>query len=164
MAKKQTAGSGAEAAQPKATRSPGLRKQGWILKSKTGFWVRPTVKGRKRARPAFKARKGKKHTKATIEKIRKAMVRVWEKGKTKSGRKTLLTRKGAKPAISHAAVLDKGRKSHKARLLELRARKKARRAAAKARRAAKQSAASSSEGSGKGSGKGSSKGKPDVPR
>ena len=158
MAKKRTAGSGAEAAKPKATRGPGLRKQGWVMKVKTGYWVRPSAKGRKRAQAAIKSRKGKHHSAATIKKIKKAMERVWKRGITKSGRKTLLTRKGKKPKITHAAVLDKQRRAHKAALATLRETNKVKRAAKRAKKAeraaAKAGAASASSG----------KGKPDVPR
>ena len=96
MAKKRTAGSGAQAAKPKATRGPSLRKQGWVMKVKTGYWVKPTAKGRKRAQAAIKSRKGKKHSAATKKKIRLAMQRVWKTGKTQSGRKSLLAKKGKK--------------------------------------------------------------------
>ena len=154
MAKKRTAGSGARAAKPKATRGPSLRGQGFIMKVKTGYWVKPSAKGRKRAAAAIKSREGKKQSAATRKKISLAMQRVWKTGKTQSGRKSLLAKKGKKPGITQSAVMDKGRRKHKASLATLREAKKATR-----------SAASSSEkkgGRGKNSGNGS--GKPDVPR
>lgn len=160
MAKKQTAGSGARAAKPKATRGPSLRDQGWIMKVKTGYWVKPSAKGRKRAAAAIKSRKGKKHSAATKKKIRLAMQRVWKTGKTQSGRKSLLTKKGKKPGITQAAVMDKGRRKHNASLATLRE-------ARKATRGAKSSSSSAKKGgrgksSAKKNGKGSSK--PPVPR
>ena len=160
MAKKQTAGSGAKAAKPKATRGPSLRDQGWIMKVKTGYWVKPSAKGRKRAAAAIKSRKGKKHSAATKKKIRLAMQRVWKTGKTQSGRKSLLTKKGKKPGITQAAVMDKGRRKHNASLATLRE-------ARKATRGAKSSSSSAKKGgrgksSAKKNGKGSSK--PPVPR
>ena len=160
MAKKQTAGSGAQAAKPKATRGPSLRDQGWIMKVKTGYWVKPSAKGRKRAAAAIKSRKGKKHSAATKKKIRLAMQRVWKTGKTQSGRKSLLTKKGKKPGITQAAVMDKGRRKHNASLATLRE-------ARKATRGAKSSSSSAKKGgrgksSAKKNGKGSSK--PPVPR
>ena len=160
MAKKRTAGSGARAAKPKATRGPSLRDQGWIMKVKTGYWVKPSAKGRKRAAAAIKSRKGKKHSAATKKKIRLAMQRVWKTGKTQSGRKSLLTKKGKKPGITQAAVMDKGRRKHNASLATLRE-------ARKATRGAKSSSSSAKKGgrgksSAKKNGRGSSK--PDVPR
>lgn len=156
MAKKRTAGSGAQAAKPKATRGPGLRKQGWVMKVKTGYWVRPSAKGRKRAAAAIKSRKGKKHSAATKKKIRLAMKRVWKTGKTQAGRKSLLAKKGKKPGITQAAVQDKRRQKHKAALATLREAKKATRGAA--------SSSAKKGGRGKNSGKGKGSGKPDVPR
>ena len=156
MAKKQTAGSGAQAAKPKATRGPSLRKQGWIMKVKTGYWVKPSAKGRKRAQAAIKSRKGKKHSAATKKKIRLAMQRVWKTGKTQSGRKSLLTKKGKKPGITQAAVQDKGRRKHNAALATLREARKATRGAASSKKGGK----SASE---KSSGKGKS-GIPHIPR
>lgn len=158
MAKKKTAGSGARAAKPKATRGPSLRDQGWIMKVKTGYWVKPSAKGRKRAQAAIKSRKGKKHTAATKKKIRLAMQRVWKTGKTQSGRKSLLTKKGKKPGITQAAVMDKGRRKHKASLATLREAKKATRGAA--------SSSAKKGGRGKSSAKKKGRGssKPDVPR
>ena len=158
MAKKKTAGSGARAAKPKATRGPSLRDQGWIMKVKTGYWVKPSAKGRKRAAAAIKSRKGKKHTAATKKKIRLAMQRVWKTGKTQSGRKSLLTKKGKKPGITQAAVMDNGRRKHNASLATLRE-------ARKATRGAKSSSAKKGgrgKSSAKKKGRGSSK--PDVPR
>lgn len=158
MAKKKTAGSGAKAAKPKATRGPSLRGQGWIMKVKTGYWVKPTAKGRKSAQSAIKSRKGKKHSAATKKKIRLAMQRVWKTGKTQSGRKSLLTKKGKKPGITHAAVMDNGRRKHNASLATLRE-------ARKATRGAKSSSAKKGgrgKSSAKKKGRGSSK--PDVPR
>lgn len=158
MAKKKTAGSGAQAAKPKATRGPSLRDQGWIMKVKTGYWVKPSAKGRKRAAAAIKSRKGKKHTAATKKKIRLAMQRVWKTGKTQSGRKSLLTKKGKKPGITQAAVMDKGRRKHNASLATLREAKKATRGAA--------SSSAKKGGRGKSSAKKKGRGssKPDVPR
>lgn len=158
MAKKKTAGSGARAAKPKATRGPSLRGQGWIMKVKTGYWVKPSAKGRKRAAAAIKSRKGKKHTAATKKKIRLAMQRVWKTGKTQSGRKSLLTKKGKKPGITQAAVMDKGRRKHNASLATLREAKKATRGAA--------SSSAKKGGRGKSSAKKKGRGssKPDVPR
>lgn len=158
MAKKKTAGSGARAAKPKATRGPSLRDQGWIMKVKTGYWVKPSAKGRKRAAAAIKSRKGKKHTAATKKKIRLAMQRVWKTGKTQSGRKSLLTKKGKKPGITQAAVMDKGRRKHNASLATLREAKKATRGAA--------SSSAKKGGRGKSSAKKKGRGssKPDVPR
>ena len=158
MAKKRTAGSGAQAAKPKATRGPSLRKQGWVMKVKTGYWVKPTAKGRKRAQAAIKSRKGKKHSAATKKKIRLAMQRVWKTGKTQSGRKSLLTKKGKKPGITQAAVMDKGRRKHNASLATLREAKKATRGAA--------SSSAKKGGRGKSSAKKKGRGssKPDVPR
>lgn len=158
MAKKKTAGSGAQAAKPKATRGPSLRDQGWIMKVKTGYWVKPSAKGRKRAAAAIKSRKGKKHTAATKKKIRLAMQRVWRTGKTQSGRKSLLTKKGKKPGITQAAVMDKGRRKHNASLATLREAKKATRGAA--------SSSAKKGGRGKSSAKKKGRGssKPDVPR
>ena len=147
MATKRTAGSGARAAKPKATRGPSLRKQGFIMKVRTGYWVKPTAKGRKRAAAAIKSREGKKQSAATRKKISLAMQRVWKTGKTQSGRKSLLTKKGKKPGITQAAVMDKGRRKHNASLATLREARKATRGAA-----------SSSEKKGRGSSK------PDVPR
>lgn len=158
MANKRTAGSGAQAAKPKATRGPSLRDQGWIMKVKTGYWVKPSAKGRKRAAAAIKSRKGKKHSAATKKKIRLAMQRVWKTGKTQSGRKSLLTKKGKKPGITQAAVMDKGRRKHNASLATLRE-------ARKATRGAKSSSAKTGgrgKSSAKKNGRGSSK--PDVPR
>lgn len=158
MAKKRTAGSGAQAAKPKATRGPSLRAQGWIMKVKTGYWVKPSAKGRKRAAAAIKSRKGKKHSAATKKKIRLAMQRVWKTGKTQSGRKSLLAKKGKKPGITQAAVMDKGRRKHNASLATLRE-------ARKATRGAKSSSAKKGgrgKSSAKKKGRGSSK--PDVPR
>lgn len=159
MAKKKTAGSGARAAKPKATRGPSLRGQGWIMKVKTGYWVKPSAKGRKRAAAAIKSRKGKKHTAATKKKIRLAMQRVWKTGKTQSGRKSLLTKKGKKPGITQAAVMDKGRRKHNASLATLREAKKA-------TRGAKSSSSAKKGGRGKSSAKKNGRGssKPDVPR
>jgi hypothetical protein len=117
------------------------------MKVKTGYWVKPSAKGRKRAAAAIKSRKGKKHSAATKKKIRLAMQRVWKTGKTQSGRKSLLTKKGKKPGITQAAVMDKGRRKHKASLATLREARKATRGA---------------ESSEKNGGRGSSK--PDVPR
>ena len=158
MAKKRTAGSGAQAAKPKATRGPGLRKQGWVMKVKTGYWVRPSAKGRKRAAAAIKSRKGKKHSAATKKKIRLAMKRVWKTGKTQAGRKSLLAKKGKKPGITQAAVQDKRRQKHKAALATLREAKKATRGAA--------SSSAKKGGRGKSSAKKKGRGssKPDVPR
>ena len=158
MAKKKTAGSGARAAKPKATRGPSLRDQGWIMKVKTGYWVKPSAKGRKRAAAAIKSRKGKKHSAATKKKIRLAMQRVWKTGKTQSGRKSLLTKKGKKPGITQAAVMDKGRRKHNASLATLREAKKATRGAA--------SSSAKKGGRGKSSAKKKGRGssKPDVPR
>lgn len=158
MAKKRTAGSGARAAKPKATRGPSLRDQGWIMKVKTGYWVKPSAKGRKRAAAAIKSRKGKKHTAATKKKIRLAMQRVWKTGKTQSGRKSLLTKKGKKPGITQAAVMDKGRRKHNASLATLREAKKATRGA--------KSSSAKKGGRGKSSAKKNGRGssKPDVPR
>lgn len=158
MAKKKTAGSGARAAKPKATRGPSLRGQGWIMKVKTGYWVKPSAKGRKRAAAAIKSRKGKKHSAATKNKIRLAMQRVWKTGKTQSGRKSLLTKKGKKPGITQAAVTDKGRRKHNASLATLREAKKATRGAA--------SSSAKKGGRGKSSAKKKGRGssKPDVPR
>ena len=158
MAKKKTAGSGARAAKPKATRGPSLRDQGWIMKVKTGYWVKPSAKGRKRAAAAIKSRKGKKHTAATKKKIRLAMQRVWKTGKTQSGRKSLLTKKGKKPGITQAAVMDKGRRKHNASLATLREAKKATRGA--------KSSSAKKGGRGKSSAKKKGRGssKPDVPR
>lgn len=160
MAKKKTAGSGARAAKPKATRGPSLRDQGWIMKVKTGYWVKPSAKGRKRAAAAIKSRKGKKHTAATKKKIRLAMQRVWKTGKTQSGRKSLLTKKGKKPGITQAAVMDKGRRKHNASLATLREAKKATRGAKSSSSSAKKGGRGKS--SAKKNGRGSSK--PDVPR
>lgn len=158
MAKKRTAGSGAQAAKPKATRGPSLRGQGWIMKVKTGYWVKPSAKGRKRAAAAIKSRKGKKHSAATKKKIRLAMQRVWKTGKTQSGRKSLLTKKGKKPGITQAAVMDKGRRKHNASLATLREARKATRGAA--------SSSAKKGGRGKSSAKKNGRGssKPDVPR
>ena len=158
MAKKKTAGSGARAAKPKATRGPSLRDQGWIMKVKTGYWVKPSAKGRKRAAAAIKSRKGKKHSAATKKKIRLAMQRVWKTGKTQSGRKSLLTKKGKKPGITQAAVMDNGRRKHNASLATLREAKKATRGAA--------SSSAKKGGRGKSSAKKKGRGssKPDVPR
>lgn len=158
MAKKKTAGSGARAAKPKATRGPSLRAQGWIMKVKTGYWVKPSAKGRKRAAAAIKSRKGKKHSAATKRKIRLAMQHVWKTGKTQSGRKSLLVKKGKKPGITQAAVMDNGRRKHNASLATLRE-------ARKATRGAKSSSAKKGgrgKSSAKKKGRGSSK--PDVPR
>ena len=148
MAKKRTAGSGARAAKPKATRGPSLRGQGFIMKVRTGYWVKPTAKGRKRAAAAIKSREGKKQSAATRKKISLAMQRVWKTGKTQSGRKSLLTKKGKKPGITQAAVMDKGRRKHKASLATLR----------EARKATRGAASSSAKKGGRGSSK------PDVPR
>ena len=158
MAKKRTAGSGAQAAKPKATRGPSLRAQGWIMKVKTGYWVKPNAKGRKRAAAAIKSRKGKKHSAATKKKIRLAMQRVWKTGKTQSGRKSLLAKKGKKPGITQAAVMDKGRRKHNASLATLREAKKATRGA--------KSSSAKKGGRGKSSAKKKGRGssKPDVPR
>ena len=158
MAKKKTAGSGARAAKPKATQGPSLRDQGWIMKVKTGYWVKPSAKGRKRAAAAIKSRKGKKHSAATKKKIRLAMQRVWKTGKTQSGRKSLLTKKGKKPGITQAAVMDKGRRKHNASLATLREARKATRGAA--------SSSAKKGGRGKSSAKKKGRGssKPDVPR
>lgn len=158
MAKKRTAGSGAQAAKPKATRGPSLRAQGWIMKVKTGYWVKPSAKGRKRAQAAIKSRKGKKHSAATKKKIRLAMQRVWKTGKTQSGRKSLLTKKGKKPGITQAAVMDNGRRKHNASLATLREARKATRGAA--------SSSAKKGGRGKSSAKKKGRGssKPDVPR
>ena len=158
MAKKKTAGSGAQAAKPKATRGPGLRKQGWVMKVKTGYWVKPSAKGRKRAQAAIKSRKGKKHSAATKKKIRLAMQRVWKTGKTQSGRKSLLAKKGKKPGITQAAVMDKGRRKHNASLATLREARKTTRGAA--------SSSAKKGGRGKSSAKKKGRGssKPDVPR
>ena len=158
MAKKKTAGSGARAAKPKATRGPSLRAQGWIMKVKTGYWVKPSAKGRKRAAAAIKSRKGKKHSAATKKKIRLAMQRVWKTGKTQSGRKSLLTKKGKKPGITQAAVMDNGRRKHNASLATLREARKATRGAA--------SSSAKKGGRGKSSAKKKGRGssKPDVPR
>lgn len=158
MAKKKTAGSGARAAKPKATRGPSLRDQGWIMKVKTGYWVKPSAKGRKRAAAAIKSRKGKKHSAATKKKIRLAMQRVWKTGKTQSGRKSLLAKKGKKPGITQAAVMDKGRRKHNASLATLREARKATRGAA--------SSSAKKGGRGKSSAKKKGRGssKPDVPR
>lgn len=156
MAKKRTAGSGAQAAKPKATRGPSLRKQGWIMKVKTGYWVKPSAKGRKRAQAAIKSRKGKKHSAATKKKIRLAMQRVWKTGKTQSGRKSLLTKKGKKPGITQAAVQDKGRRKHNAALATLREARKATRGAASSKKGGK-SASKKSSGKGK-------SGIPHIPR
>lgn len=122
---KKKAGSGATKASPKATRGPSLKKAGWVMKSKTGYYVKASVKGRKRTKNASKSHVGKPRSAATIKKIRIAMKNVWRTGKTKSGRKTLLTKKGKKPAITQASVLDKGRAKHNKALAELRAAKKA---------------------------------------
>ena len=158
MAKKQTAGSGARAAKPKATRGPSLRGQGWIMKVKTGYWVKPSAKGRKRAAAAIKSRTGKKHSAATKKKIRLAMQSVWKTGKTQSGRKSLLTKKGKKPGITQAAVMDKGRRKHNASLATLREARKATRGAA--------SSSAKKGGRGKSSAKKNGRGssKPAVPR
>ena len=158
MAKKKTAGSGAQAAKPKATRGPSLRGQGWIMKVKTGYWVKPSAKGRKRAAAAIKSRKGKKHSAATKKKIRLAMQRVWKTGKTQSGRKSLLAKKGKKPGITQSAVMDNGRRKHNASLATLREAKKATRGAA--------SSSAKKGGRGKSSAKKKGRGssKPDVPR
>ena len=151
MAKKRTAGSGAQAAKPKATRGPSLRGQGWVMKVKTGYWVKPTAKGRKRAQAAIKSRTGKKHSAATKKKIRLAMQRVWKTGKTQSGRKSLLTKKGKKPGITQAAVMDKGRRKHNASLATLREARKATRGAASSKKGGKSaSKKKSSASSGKG--------------
>ena len=158
MAKKRTAGSGAQAAKPKATRGPSLRGQGWIMKVKTGYWVKPSAKGRKRAAAAIKSRKGKKHSAATKKKIRLAMQRVWKTGKTQSGRKSLLAKKGKKPGITQAAVMDNGRRKHNASLATLREAKKATRGA--------KSSSAKKGGRGKSSAKKKGRGssKPPVPR
>ena len=158
MAKKKTAGSGAQAAKPKATRGPSLRKQGWVMKVKTGYWVKPRAKGRKRAQAAIKSRKGKKHSAATKKKIRLAMQRVWKTGKTQSGRKSLLAKKGKKPGITQAAVMDKGRRKHNASLATLREARKATRGAASS------SAKKGSRGKSSAKKKGRGSSKPDVPR
>lgn len=158
MAKKKTAGSGAQAAKPKATRGPSLRGQGWIMKVKTGYWVKPSAKGRKRAQAAIKSRKGKKHSAATKKKIRLAMQRVWKTGKTQSGRKSLLAKKGKKPGITQAAVMDKGRRKHNASLATLREARKATRGAASS------SAKKGSRGKSSAKKKGRGSSKPDVPR
>lgn len=158
MAKKKTAGSGAQAAKPKATRGPSLRDQGWIMKVKTGYWVKPSAKGRKRAQAAIKSRKGKKHSAATKKKIRLAMQRVWKTGKTQSGRKSLLAKKGKKPGITQAAVMDKGRRKHNASLATLREARKATRGAASS------SAKKGSRGKSSAKKKGRGSSKPDVPR
>lgn len=158
MAKKKTAGSGAQAAKPKATRGPSLRDQGWIMKVKTGYWVKPTAKGRKRAQAAIKSRKGKKHSAATKKKIRLAMQRVWKTGKTQSGRKSLLAKKGKKPGITQAAVMDNGRRKHNASLATLREARKATRGAASS------SAKKGSRGKSSAKKKGRGSSKPDVPR
>lgn len=158
MAKKKTAGSGAQAAKPKATRGPSLRAQGWIMKVKTGYWVKPSAKGRKRAQAAIKSRKGKKHSAATKKKIRLAMQRVWKTGKTQSGRKSLLAKKGKKPGITQAAVMDKGRRKHNASLATLREARKATRGAASS------SAKKGSRGKSSAKKKGRGSSKPDVPR
>ena len=159
MAKKRTAGSGARAAKPKATRGPSLRGQGWIMKVKTGYWVKPSAKGRKRAAAAIKSREGKKQSAATRKKISLAMQRVWKTGKTQSGRKSLLTKKGKKPGITQAAVMDKGRRKHNDSLAALREAKKA-------TRGAKSSSSAKKGGRGKSSAKKKGRGssKPDVPR
>lgn len=157
MAKKRTAGSGAQAAKPKATRGPSLRKQGWIMKVKTGYWVKPSAKGRKRAQAAIKSRKGKKHSAATKKKIRLAMQRVWKTGKTQSGRKSLLTKKGKKPGITQAAVQDKGRRKHNAALATLREARKATRGAASSKKGGKSASKKKSSGKGK-------SGIPHIPR
>ena len=159
MAKKRTAGSGARAAKPKATRGPSLRGQGWIMKVKTGYWVKPSAKGRKRAAAAIKSREGKKQSAATRKKISLAMQRVWKTGKTQSGRKSLLTKKGKKPGITQAAVMDKGRRKHNDSLAALREAKKATRGAKSSSSAKKGSRGKSSA---KKKGRGSSK--PAVPR
>ena len=159
MAKKRTAGSGARAAKPKATRGPSLRGQGFIMKVRTGYWVKPTAKGRKRAAAAIKSREGKKQSAATRKKISLAMQRVWKTGKTQSGRKSLLTKKGKKPGITQAAVMDKGRRKHNDSLAALREAKKATRGAKSSSSAKKGSRGKSSA---KKKGRGSSK--PDVPR
>ena len=158
MATKRTAGSGARAAKPKATRGPSLRGQGWIMKVKTGYWVKPTAKGRKRAQAAIKSREGKKQSAATRKKISLAMQRVWKTGKTQAGRKSLLTKKGKKPGITQAAVMDKGRRKHNASLATLREANKATRGAA--------SSSAKKGGRGKSSAKKKGRGssKPDVPR
>ena len=158
MAKKRTAGSGAQAAKPKATRGPSLRDQGWIMKVKTGYWVKPSAKGRKRAAAAIKSRKGKKHSAATKKKIRLAMERVWKTGKTQSGRKSLLTKKGKKPGITQAAVMDKGRRKHNDSLAALREAKKATRGATSS------SAKKGGRGKSTAKKKGRGSSKPDVPR
>ena len=161
MAKKRTAGSGAQAAKPKATRGPSLRDQGWIMKVKTGYWVKPSAKGRKRAAAAIKSRKGKKHSAATKKKIRLAMQRVWKTGKTQSGRKSLLTKKGKKPGITQAAVIDNGRRKHKASLDTLREAKKATRGA---KSSSSSSAKKGSRGKSSAKKKGRGSSKPAVPR
>lgn len=158
MATKKTAGSGARAAKPKATRGPSLRDQGWIMKVKTGYWVKPSAKGRKRAAAAIKSRKGKKHSAATKKKIRLAMQRVWKTGKTQSGRKSLLAKKGKKPGITQAAVTDKGRRKHNASLATLREARKATRGAASS------SAKKGSRGKSSAKKKGRGSSKPGVPR
>ena len=159
MAKKRTAGSGARAAKPKATRGPSLRGQGFIMKVRTGYWVKPSAKGRKRAAAAIKSREGKKQSAATRKKISLAMQRVWKTGKTQSGRKSLLTKKGKKPGITQAAVMDKGRRKHNDSLAALREAKKA-------TRGAKSSSSAKKGGRGKSSAKKKGRGssKPDVPR
>ena len=162
MAKKKTAGSGARAAKPKATRGPGLRAQGWIMKVKTGYWVKPSAKGRKRAAAAIKSRKGKKHSAATKKKIRLAMQQVWKTGKTQSGRKSLLVKKGKKSGITQAAVTDKGRRKHNASLATLREAKKATRGAKSSSSSSSAKKGGRGKSSAKKKGRGSSK--PDVPR
>jgi hypothetical protein len=129
------------------------------MKVKTGYWVKPSAKGRKRAAAAIKSRKGKKHSAATKKKIRLAMQRVWKTGKTQSGRKSLLTKKGKKPGITQAAVMDNGRRKHNASLATLRE-------ARKATRGAKSSSSAKKGGRGKSSAKKKGRGssKPDVPR
>jgi hypothetical protein len=129
------------------------------MKVKTGYWVKPSAKGRKRAAAAIKSRKGKKHSAATKKKIRLAMQRVWKTGKTQSGRKSLLAKKGKKPGITQAAVMDKGRRKHNASLSTLRE-------ARKATRGAKSSSSAKKGGRGKSSAKKKGRGssKPDVPR
>lgn len=154
MAKKQPAGSGATKSEPKVTRDPGLKKSGWVMKSKTGYYVRPSVKGRKRTKNASKSHVGKPRSAATKKKIRIAMKRVWRTGKTKSGRKTLLAKKGKKPAITRAAVQDKGRAKHKKALAELRAAKKT----------TPKPTSKPTGGKGSKGGKGSGKGKPAIQR
>lgn len=161
MAKKRTAGSGAQAAKPKATRGPSLRKQGWVMKVKTGYWVKPTAKGRKRAQAAIKSRKGKKHSAATKKKIRLAMQRVWKTGKTQSGRKSLLTKKGKKPGITQAAVQDKGRRKHNAALSAAREARKATRTASSSSKKGGKSASKKKRSASSGKGK---SGIPNIPR